>query len=205
MKTYSSSHSLKPVILIGALLLAGASLLRAAEPAKAPAAPTPRLFGGMVISTEHVKATVEKINYETREVTINAEGVVKTVTAGPDVKRLAEIHQGDTIEIGYVETVSVLAGDGAGAAASEASVEVVRAPATDKPGAAIAMSSRVFATITALDHKARTVTLQGPKRTVTIKVDPAMEKYDQAKVGDRVYLEVVRAVAGSVTKSAPAK
>jgi hypothetical protein len=208
MKTYIRS-------LVSVLLLSGVSLLNAAEPAKpaAPAAPAPapaakpepRLFGGMVADAVHVKATVEAINYETRVVTLKTEqGEVRTITAGPEVKRLAEIKVGDTIEAVYAEAVTVLAGDSAGAPKRDDSVQVERASKEEKPGGAMLMTTRVLGTVTALDFKARTATLKGPNRTVTINVPAEAVNFEKMKVGDSVYLEFNQALAVAVTKSAPA-
>jgi hypothetical protein len=200
--------------LVSVLIISGVSLLNAAEPAKpAAAAPAaapvakaePRLFGGAVADAVHVTATVEAINYETRAVTLKGEkGEVRTITAGPEVKRLAEIKVGDTIEAVYAEAVTVLAGDSAGAPKRDDSVQVERATKEEKPGGAMLMTTRVLATITALDFKARTATLQGPSRTVTINVPAEAVNFEKCKVGDSVYLEFNQALAVAVTKSAPA-
>jgi len=213
MNAHPTSRSAKITVLtcVTALLLSGASLLRAAEPAKEaaaakPAAPAPRLFGGVVADSVHTTATVEKINYETREVTLKGEqGVTKVITAGPEVQRLAEIHQGDLIEIVYAEAVAVLAGDPAGAPAREDNTGVHRTSKETAPGGAVVATTRVLATVVALDPKARTVTLKGPKQTVTINVDASVEQFSKVKVGDSVYLEFTRAIAAAVVKTAPAK
>jgi hypothetical protein len=196
--------------LVSVLLISGVSLLNAAEPAKpaAPAAapaPEPRLFGGMVAEAVHVTATVEAINYETRAVTLKSDkGELRTITAGPEVKRLAEIKVGDTIEAVYAESVTVLAGDPAGAPARDDSVQMERASKEEKPGGAMLMTTRVLATVTALDFTARTATLKGPNRTVTINVPAEAVNFEKMKIGDSVYLEFNQALAVAVTKSAPA-
>jgi len=211
MKTQLTSLNKIAALTLGtALLLAGSSPARAAEPAMKDAAmakaPAPRVFGGLVAETQHLKAVVQSINYETREVVLKGEkGMVRTVTAGPEIKRLAEIKVGDTVELGLIEALAVFFGDAAGAPARDQSVEVVRAAKEDKPGAALVTTTRVLATVEALDFKARTATLKGPNRTVTINVSADAVNFEQAKVGDSVYLEYSQAVAVAVTKSAPAK
>lgn len=205
MSTHRAFRSVNIALLtlVSALLLAGTSLLRAADPATPDA---PRLFGGLVADAVHVTATVQKINYETRAVTlVGQKGEVRTIVAGPEVKRLAEIKVGDTIEAVYAEAVVVLAGDAVGAPAREDSMDVVRADKSEKPGAAVVTTTRVLATIVALDFKARTATLKGPERTVTINVGPDAVNFEKTKVGDNVYLEFTNAIAAAVTKSAPAK
>lgn len=187
---------------VSALFFAGAGL----SAADTAAQPAPRLFGGMMADAVHLVATVEKINYETREVTLlDEKGEVRTIIAGPDVKRLAEIKPGDTIEVGYVESVVVLAGDAAGAPAREEKVDVIRAGKEEKPGGALVKTTRVTATVEALDPKSRKVTLKGPKRTMTIQVGADAVNFDKVRVGDSVYVEFTQAVAAAVTKSAKAK
>ena len=192
------------------LLLSSASLVRAVEPAAAAApaaqaaAPAPRLFGGVVADAVHAKATVENIDYLTREVVLKMEsGELKSIVAGPEVQRLTEIHQGDTIEMVYAESVVVLAGDAAGAPAREDSTQIQRAGMDQKPGAVVVKTTRVLATVEALDFKARTATLKGPNRTVTINVPADAVNFEKVKVGDSVYLEFTQAIAAAVTKSAP--
>ncbi|MBC8012347.1 MAG: hypothetical protein H7067_19880 [Burkholderiales bacterium] len=196
------------MLLVTALSLSTGSVAQANEAATKPApaaASAPRLFGGKVVDAVHTTVTVEKINHETREVTVKGEqGGLRTVIAGPEVKRLKEIHVGDTIEVVYAESVIVLAGDSAGAPAGGAVADVIRAEKTEKPGGAAVVSVGVLATITALDATARTVTLQGPERTVTVSVGADAQPFDKIKVGDSVYLEITQAIAVAVTKSAPA-
>lgn len=205
--------------IAGVLLLSSASLVRATEPAPAAPAPVaaadvsapaePRLFGGQVAAAVHLTATVESINYLTREVILkNTEtGEKEAMNVGPEVKRLTEIHQGDTIEVVYAESVAVLVAGVAAAPARDDSASVQRTGADEKPGGLVTKTTRVLATVEALDSTARTATLKGPKRTVTINVGPEAVNFDKVKVGDSVYLEFTQVVAAAVTKSAavPAK
>lgn len=198
-----------------ALLLAGASLARAADaaapaplPAPAIAAPPmavePHVFGGIVADAVEVTATVEKINYETREVTLkNETGELLTFTAGPEVQRLAEVKQGDTIKAVYAEAVKVLITNPAGGPSREDSVQMERAGKDQKPGGAVVKTTRVQGSIEALDFKARTATLKGPKGSVKVNVGPEAVNFEKFKVGDSVLIEYTQAVAVAVTKSAP--
>jgi hypothetical protein len=197
--------------LVGALLISSASLVRAEEPAASatpatpPAAPDTRLFGGVVANKAHLTATVEKIDYLSRQVILKGDnGERKAITAGPEVKRLMEIRVGDTIDIEYAETVLVLAGDNAGGPAHEESTKVQRATKEESPGGVLVKTTRVLATVEALDFKARTATLRGPNRTVTINVPPEAVNFEKVKVGDSVFLEYTQSIAAAVTKKAPA-
>jgi Cu/Ag efflux protein CusF len=74
----------------------------------------------------------------------------------------------------------------------------VPAKAGEKPGVIVGNSVRVIADVVAVNPKAQTVTLRGPKRTLELAVqDPAMMK--NVKVGDQVEGLYVEAVALSVS------
>ena len=78
-----------------------------------------------------------------------------------------------------------------------------RAGKDEKPGAIVTRTTKVLATVEALDFKARTATLKGPNRTVTINVPADAVNFEKMKVGDSVYLEFTQAIAAAVTKYAP--
>jgi translation initiation factor IF-1 len=68
---------------------------RTEEMARTPKGAKP---GVAAVDSVEVKATVASINYQTREVTLQGpEGGLKKIKVGPEVKRLAEIKQGDTV------------------------------------------------------------------------------------------------------------
>ena len=73
-------------------------------------------------------------------------------------------------------------------------------PAEQKPAAAQVKSVKVHGTIAANDKDAKTITIKGPKRTVTLDVaDP--QKLEVVKVGDPVVATYYEAVAIAVKKS----
>jgi hypothetical protein len=64
--------------------------------------------GGTVRTTGIMTATVEAINYETREVSLALpEGNIMKITAGPQVKRLDDVRKGDEVVVQYSSTVSI--------------------------------------------------------------------------------------------------
>jgi hypothetical protein len=198
----------------GVILLSSAALRAedpAAQPAPAAAAapevavpPTPRVFGGVVAESIHVTATVESIDYLTREIILKSDkGEREAMTLGDQVKRITDIHKGDTVEIVYAESVSVLVAGVGTTPARDENVSVQRAGSDQNPGAVVTKTTRILATIEALDYTARTATLKGPHKTVTINVGPEAVNFDKVKVGDSVYLEYTQAIAAAVTKHAP--
>ena len=161
----------------------------------------PRAFGGTVTQLEHLTATVESVEARTREITLRGpEGNSLTVLAGKEVRNFAQIQAGDHVTLDYTESVTIVAGEHPGEPAREDSLEIQRAPKGDKPAGVAAATTRVLASVEAIDYEARTATLKGPKRRVTIKADKRVKNFNQIKVGDRVYLEFTQAVAMAVTK-----
>jgi hypothetical protein len=60
--------------------------------------------GGYMADTTTITAKVTAIDYTTRVVTLTGpEGNAVTFTAGPDVKRLNEVKQGDTVTFRYTQ------------------------------------------------------------------------------------------------------
>jgi hypothetical protein len=64
--------------------------------------------GAYVANTQTITAKVTAIDQKTRVVTLTGpEGNSVTFTAGPDVKRLAEVKQGDTVTVRYTEALAI--------------------------------------------------------------------------------------------------
>jgi len=63
---------------------------------------------GTVKTTGIMTATVEAINYQTREVSLSLpEGNIMKLTVGPQVTKLEEVRKGDEIVVQYSTTVSI--------------------------------------------------------------------------------------------------
>lgn len=79
----------------------------------------------------------------------------------------------------------------AGPAAAQGAAPVPEVKATGTPGVAEAVrTSKITATVTAVDVANRTVTLKGPKGNErTIQVDKRVERLDEVAVGDKVQIE----------------
>ena len=96
---------------MAALCVAGALGTAAAGNAGTQAtAPT----GEQMVAKVEVTATVTKIDYATREVTLKAEdGQVYSFVASEDVRNLAQVkvgdrvHVGDTVDITYTEALAI--------------------------------------------------------------------------------------------------
>ncbi|MDZ7653936.1 MAG: hypothetical protein U5L03_15955 [Burkholderiaceae bacterium] len=163
---------------------------------------------GTIAATVSVSATVTAIDQATREVTLKGpEGREVTVTAGPDVRNLAQVKVGDLVTVRYLEALTLtLKKAGKDARTMKESEAGARAKAGERPGGAVARQVEVVADVIAVDAKTQTVTLRGPKRTVDLKLrDP--EQFKLVKVGDQVQATYTEAVALAVepATAAPAK
>ena len=64
--------------------------------------------GGTIKTTGMMTARVEEINYQTREVSLKLpEGNTMSLTVGPQVKRLEDVHKGDEVVVQYTSTVTI--------------------------------------------------------------------------------------------------
>ena len=193
----------------GMLALAGCSAAdrsaakSTAQEMVAQATPTP-MAGMIQENTVSTTATVEKIDYKTRKVTLRGpDGKLTTITAGEQVRNLAQVKKGDVVAITYYESLAyevVPAGQGApGVSVVE---DAARAKPGERPAGAAAQAVTVTSTIEAIDKDTPAVTLKGPDgKTVAIKVRDR-SKLDHVKVGDLVSLTYTEAVAIGVEPAA---
>jgi Cu/Ag efflux protein CusF len=148
-------------------------------------------------------ATVEKIDYEKRLVTLKGpKGNVATIKAGDEVKNLAMVKVGDKIVAEYYESLVVeVLKAGEATPGTQAGSAVARAKTGEKPSGVAANTITVTATIDKIDKKAQTVTLKGPegnKETIKLK-DPNNLK--KVKVGDQVVISYTEALAIALEKA----
>lgn len=150
-------------------------------------------------SSVTISATVTAIDKAARQVTLKGpEGKVHTVTVGPDVRNFDQIKVGDTVTARYVEALTLtLKKDGKDLRSMTDTPAAVRAPAGERPAGAVGRQVEVTANVTAVDPKTQTVTLQGPKQTVELKV-PDPGQFKLIKVGDQIQATYAEAVAIAV-------
>lgn len=76
------------------------------EVARAPKGSKP---GIAAVETIELKATVESIDYKTREVVLKGpEGKLQKVTVGPEAKRFNEVKKGDTVVARLTKAASII-------------------------------------------------------------------------------------------------
>jgi len=158
--------------------------------------------GQGVVSQTQVKATVTKINHQTRETTVKTEdGRELTFVVDPAVKNLAQVNVGDVVVATYTEALAYEVKKGGTADATQ-TVGGGTAAKGQMPAAAIANQVTVTVKISAIDPKVPSVTFTGPAgNSKTVKVrDP--EKLKGVAVGDTVVLTYTEALAVKVEKAA---
>ncbi len=131
-------------------------------------------------------ATVEAIDASARTVTLKKpDGTFTTVTAGPEIKRFAEVKVGDKVTAKYYENLIIRVkqpGESDVVSRTQATTGSEQA----MPGGTKAKQVTITATIAAIDMNTPTITFTGPngwKYTSKVQDKEALAK---VKVGDKV-------------------
>ncbi len=167
------------------MYLASAAFALAAAPvlAQQPARDHPAV--GASASTT-VQATVEAVNMQTREVTLRkSDGELVTLVVSPEARNLAQVAKGDVVTATYNVGLVVALGPPGKEPIRVDDTQATRTAPGEKPGGSIQQTVAVTATVTAIDAATRTVTLKGPKQTVSLPVSKDID-LTKVKVGDQV-------------------
>ncbi len=173
---------------------------------KAPTPPPgPPPSGTLSKTLITASAKVLKIDQRTRKVTLEMpDGSTRTVTVGKEVQNLPQVKAGDTVNVGFYESIVYqVRKPGTATPGVVVAQDAVRAEPGARPGAAGAQVTTLTATITAVDKKAGTVTLTGPdgEATVIKPQDPTI--LDRVVAGELVEITLTEAIAVAV--EAPTK
>lgn len=168
------------------MLVAGAATFAPAQEAAAVALKVPGL---VVIHGElTIDATVTKVDAKTRIVTLKTKaGETEEVVAGPSVKNFDQIKVGDKVHAKATQslTLELIKGGGKGKPSRVDGSGAAKAEKGAKPSGAVAENVTITANVTAVDRTAKTITVQGPVRTLTLDVsDP--EQLKLIEVGDAI-------------------
>jgi len=150
-------------------------------------------------------ATVTAVDQAARVVTLReADGTVTKFTAGPEVRNLEQTKVGDIVTLEYTQALALELKKSGTAKRERTETEgAMRAAPGQKPGGVMGREIRAVADVTAVDTKAKTVTLKGPQRTVTLNIEDQKQLAD-IKVGDQVEVTFIEAVALKVEAAKPA-
>lgn len=179
------------------LQIASLLAITLAGPAQAQTETMP--IAGAAASTQ-LTGTVTVVNQEKRMLTIRtADGRFEVLHVPKEVTRLNEIKIGNLLTITETEAllVDLKKGEGAGTIGMSKSTTTERDPGT-KPSGAIIDTVTISGRVESLDKAASTVSIRGPNRLVSLKVeDPAL--LDSLAVGDGVEASYMRIISGDVT------
>jgi Cu/Ag efflux protein CusF len=158
--------------------------------------------GEAILNEVETEATVQKIDYKTRELTLkDDDGEVFDIVADEDVKNFSQIKKGDVVTAAYAEAIVYdINPNGGKATAPKETVQAEQARPGDKPAAAAIRQVSATVKITNIDRKEPSVTFKGASgESQTIKVQHP-EKLDGVKVGDSVDLTYTEALAVKIDK-----
>src|SRR6267378_2425312 len=162
----------------------------------------PDLAGGAVVGSEPGKAAVAR-TVEVAAQVVAIDKATRTVTLkGPrgNIVDVVVVRALQSLTLALQKTKS-------GGAAISATETAVQAKPGQRPAAAAAREVTAIAKVTAVDRKASTISLRGPRgNTVTLDVQNP-DHFKVVKVGDEVQVVYTEAVAISVEPAAkkPAK
>jgi hypothetical protein len=211
----STTHKEKTMrmILVPVAIAVLAALPAAAQTQK------PDMKGGAVVTSVPGKASataaaelsaqVVAIDKKTRTISLKGpKGKVVDVVAGDEVKNFEQIKVGDFLMVRYLQSLALeLQKAKSGISGISATDTVVKAEPGQRPAVAGAREVSAIAKVTAMDPKAKTISLQGPRGNVVSLDVQNPEQFKVVKVGDEVLVTYTEAVAVSVEpgKKAPAK
>lgn len=142
---------------------------------------------------------VEKVDLKNRTLTVKKpNGTILTLKVGTEVKRLNEIKPGDTVVAQFISAVAYELRAPTAEEQAAPAAAVVAAGRNDKslpPGAAAANTIHTIVTIEEIDRKAGTVTIMGPSGETTVLNVERPENFQRIKVGDKLAVTYVEAVA----------
>lgn len=156
---------------------------------------------GAVTEAVQLQGKVKSIDKKARAViVVGPNGNEVLFNLGSDARNFDQIKVGDLVTLTYAQALAIelkkVANNGIRERVDTEKAAVAKPG--DKPGVMVEKSVRVIANVVAVNPKAQTVTLKGPKRTLELYVkDPAM--LQNVKVGDQVEGLYVEAVALTVS------
>ena len=176
--------------------LAGIAAMLAA--CAAPAQPRPEPTA--VAREAQFVAVVELVDQNTREVVLRGpEGNLVTVTAGPEVRNLAQVRRGDRVHVTYGAALAVeMAPPGGAGPPAEVATGMARAEPGARPAGAVGQRVRARVRIQEVDPVTGRVAFVGPQgvRRVVTPQNPAMADFARRlRPGDEVDMTYAELVA----------
>jgi hypothetical protein len=151
-----------------------------------------------------ISAKVVGIETETRTLTLKGpKGKVVDIVAGEEVKNFDQITLGDMVVARYAEALTLeLKKTSTGTGDATVHEDATRAKPGDRPAVASGRQVTVLAEVVAVDPKARTISIKGPKGNVATLDVRNPDQFKVAKKGDQVEVTYTEALALSVEPAA---
>ena len=183
-------------------------LLLAALPAAAQRKPD--MKGGEVVASEpgsaamvraaEISAQVVSLDKKTRTLSLKGpKGKVVDVVASDEVKNFDQIKVGDFLVVRFMQSLALdLQKTKSGASGLSVNETAVKAQPGQRPAAGGAREISAIAKVTAVDEKAKTISLQGPRGNVVTLDVKNPNQFKVVKQGDEVLVTYTEAVAVSI-------
>lgn len=192
------------MILVPVAIAVLAALPAAAQTQK------PDMKGGAVVTSVPGKASataaaelsaqVVAIEKKSRTISLKGpKGKVVDIVAGDDVKNFEQIKVGDFLMVRYVQSLALeLQKAKSGMSGISATDTVVKAEPGQRPAVAGGREVSAIAKVTAIDQKAKTMSLTGPRGNVVTLDVQNPDQFKVVKMGDEVLVTYTEAVAVSI-------
>jgi Cu/Ag efflux protein CusF len=196
------------VVVVGALAVqavgASADLTRIAQATgEKSSTPSEKMPGRAVMGATKVRGSISAIDKEAGTVTLKGPKGRTVTLEVRDKQKFDVLKVGDPVVAVYVEAIGFQARKaGSGSPGTTMQETRVSSKPGETPAGAVGREITVTGTITAIDKKAKTVTIKGPGgESETIKAqDP--KNLELVKVGDLVDVTYTQALAISLDKPA---
>ena len=151
--------------------------------------------------TKIIKASVEKINKDAREVTLKGEnGRTVTIKVPETARNFDQIKPGDVVTAKYTESIALTVRKSDDPPSATGREAITRAPLGEKPAAQRTATVQINASIEKIDRDKRELTLMGPSGdTRVVKVPEEVKKFDSLKEGDQVVITATESFAIEVS------
>jgi hypothetical protein len=153
-----------------------------------------------IVQAVKISAKVIAIEKETRTITLKGpKGKVVDIVAGDKVRNFDQIKLGDMVVVRYTEALTLELKKAASGSGDVTVVEEAeRAKSGERPSVAGGRQVSALAEVVAVDPKASTITIRGPKgNEVTLDVlNP--DQFKVVKKGDQIEVTYTEAIALSV-------
>ncbi len=151
--------------------------------------------GGAIEEKITVSASVAAIDPSTRKITLSApDGSTASFLAGPEIRNFDQIRVGDRVTATVVQQLVVFVRTAQESPTVTHAAALASAPKGAKPGALVAETYEIVATVKSIDSAKHTATLQfadGQTKIVPVRSDVDLSRYG---VGDNVVIRVSEAL-----------